>query len=160
MIETRIAKIEDDPFLCEVYTSTRMDEVSAWGWEESDRNAFLFMQWTMQKNSYQHQFPDAENLIISYEELDAGRIMLKRTMGKIHLIDISLLPPFRNHGIGSSLLKNLQHEALMNHQIIELHVTPHNPAKRLYERLGFQLHETLDFYWKMVWQPLYSNVNL
>jgi ribosomal protein S18 acetylase RimI-like enzyme len=159
MIETRIAKIEDDPFLCEVYSSTRIDEVSAWGWEESERNAFLTMQWIMQKNSYQHQFPDAENHIISYEGLNAGRMMLKRTKGIIHLIDISLLPLFRNHGVGSSLLKILQHEALMNQQIIELHVTPHNPARLLYERLGFQQHETLDFYWKMVWQTLNSNVN-
>jgi ribosomal protein S18 acetylase RimI-like enzyme len=159
-VETRLAKTEDAPFLYEVYSSTRMDEVSAWGWEEHDRNAFLSIQWIMQKNSYQLQFPDAENLIISYEGLNAGRLMLYRTTEKIHLIDISLLPSFRNHGVGSSLLKTLQHEALMKQQIIELHVTPHNPARRLYERLGFQLHESLDFYWKMVWQPMKSNVDL
>jgi ribosomal protein S18 acetylase RimI-like enzyme len=112
------------------------------------------------KNSYQLQFPDAENLIISYGGVNAGRLMLYRTKGKIHLIDISLLPSYRNRGVGSSLLKALQHEALMNHQIIELHVTPHNPARRLYERLEFQLHESLDFYWKMVWQPVNSNIDL
>jgi hypothetical protein len=49
MLETRIAKIEDDPFLCEVYCSTRIDEVSAWCWEENDRNAFLSTQWIIQK---------------------------------------------------------------------------------------------------------------
>ncbi|MFC5649785.1 GNAT family N-acetyltransferase [Paenibacillus solisilvae] len=160
MMETRTAAREDDLFLCEVYSSTRLEEVSAWGWEDKDCKAFLSMQWRMQTNSYQLQFPDSENLILSYEGTDAGRMMLNKAAEKIHLIDISLLPPFRNRGIGTSILKNLQQEALMNQQIIELHVTPYNPARRLYERLGFQLSESLDFYWKMVWKPLHSTIGL
>ncbi|KIL35595.1 hypothetical protein SD71_12655 [Cohnella kolymensis] len=157
MLETRIAKIEDEYFTYEVYASTRNAEVSAWGWEENDRNAFLSMQWMMQRNSYLLQFPDAENLIVTYEGLKAGRLMIRRTPQKIQVIDISLLPPFRNRGIGSSLLKKLQNEALMKGQVIELHVTLHSPARNLYERLGFQLQESSDLYWKMAWLPMQVN---
>jgi ribosomal protein S18 acetylase RimI-like enzyme len=151
---TRIATRDDDHFLHEVYVSTRLDEVLNWGWEEDQRNKFLSMQWRMQKNSYQVQYPDSENLIISYEGLNSGRLMLNRTAEKIYLIDISLLPQFRNRMIGTALLLKLQKEGLLNKQTIELHVTTHNPARRLYERMGFQVQEILDFYIRMIWKPV------
>lgn len=156
MVVTRIAAIDDEPFLLEVYASTRLDEVQAWGWGEHERDAFLSMQWRMQKNSYQMQYPDSESLIISYEGFQAGRLMLNRTKEKIHLIDISLLPPFRNRLIGSTLLKKLQQEAFIQNQMIVLHVTLHNHARRLYERSGFQVHERSDLYLTMVWQSRLS----
>lgn len=160
MLAKRLARVEDDSFLYEVYKSTRMEEVTAWGWQESEREAFLFSQWTLQRNSYQLQFPDSDNFIVSFNGSDVGRMMLKSTNETNHLIDLSLLPSYRNQGIGSSLLITLQQDSFRNQQVIILHVTPHNPARRLYERLGFQLQEALDFYWQMVWQPLNSNVDL
>lgn len=153
MLDLRKTFVDDDPFLSEVYASTRIDEMSTWGWEIHDKSAFLSMQWMIQKKAYQSQFPNAENLIIMYDGIRVGRMMLQKTQEKIQLIDISLLPQSRNKGIGSSLITNLQQESLLKNLTIELHVTPLNPAKRLYERLGFYLHETSDFYWKMVWHP-------
>ncbi|WP_157261725.1 hypothetical protein [Paenibacillus sp. A3] len=35
------AKTEDQAFLYELYRSTRIEEVSAWGWEEGELDAFL-----------------------------------------------------------------------------------------------------------------------
>ena len=160
MLETRIPRNEDASFLYEVYCSTRMDDVSAWGWGEKDIQAFLSMQWTMQQCSYQLHYPDAQHFIISYEGLDAGRLMLHRTKDMIRLIDISLLPSYRNRGIGGALLKSLQRDARKNQQILVLQVTPHNPARRLYERLGFQTVESSDIYWTMVWRPMLSNVDI
>jgi ribosomal protein S18 acetylase RimI-like enzyme len=154
MLEMRVAEAEEDLFLYNVYSSTRLDEVSAWGWGEHERDAFLKMQWMMQRKHYDMQYPDADNLIVCYQGIKTGRMMLKRTPDMLHLIDISLLPAFRNRGIGTRLIQMLQQEALWMKQTIQLHVVPHNPARRLYERLGFQLGESTDMYWRMVWLPV------
>lgn len=154
MIETRLAGIEDELFLYHLYASTRRDEVLLWGWEETQTEQFLEMQWRMQKGSYLLQYPDAKQLIISYEGVPAGRIILNRTASVISLVDISMLPSFRKRGIGESVIRQLQREALAESQTIVLQVMSNNRALRLYERLDFKLSGSSDdLYWKMSWYP-------
>ena len=54
------------------------------------------------------------------------------------LLDITLLPPFRGKGIGTSLLNDLVKRSDKIQKKIALHVIPANPALRLYKRLGFR----------------------
>ncbi|HEX8846713.1 MAG TPA: GNAT family N-acetyltransferase [Pyrinomonadaceae bacterium] len=54
---------------------------------------------------------------------------------------IALLPEYRGHGIGTTLIKKLFEAASEFYPAIALSVAPDNPARRLYERLGF---ETVD----------------
>ena len=54
---------------------------------------------------------------------------------------VAVLPERRGQGIGTDLLKRLLAEAERSFPAISLSVSPNNPARRLYERLGF---ETLD----------------
>jgi ribosomal protein S18 acetylase RimI-like enzyme len=54
------------------------------------------------------------------------------------LIDIALLPQYRNQGIGSTLLRELLADAARAGCAVSLKVENTNPAARLYERLGFQ----------------------
>jgi len=48
-----------------------------------------------------------------------------------------LLPAHRNQGTGSALLNDILAEATAVTQPVRLHVERFNPARRLYERLGF-----------------------
>ena len=54
---------------------------------------------------------------------------------------IALLPGYRGRGIGTALLGRLIEAARTSYPALALSVSAHNPAKRLYERLGFEVVE-------------------
>lgn len=54
-------------------------------------------------------------------------------------VSLALLPEYRGIGIGTALLEELIHAASAHYQAISLSVSLGNPARRLYERLGFEL---------------------
>lgn len=127
----------DQDFLYEVYASTRRAEVSAWGWNEAQQDAFLRMQFTMQRRAYEMQHPNAAHDIILLDDEPIGRLLVERSAGEILLTDISLLNAYRGRGIGSQLITNLLDEADRTGAKVSLQVLKDNPAARLYARLGF-----------------------
>ena len=54
-------------------------------------------------------------------------------------LSIAVLPDHRNLGIGTQLLDHMLGKAAEKYPGLSLSVTSENPAKRLYERLGFQV---------------------
>jgi len=52
-------------------------------------------------------------------------------------MDIALLPDHRGAGIGTRLVRELLDEGARTGKRVSIHVEKHNPALRLYERLGF-----------------------
>lgn len=67
----------------------------------------------------------------------AGRLYVARWPAEIRIVDISLLPEHRGHGIGTALLGDLTAEAAAAGTPLTIHVERFNPALRLYQRLGF-----------------------
>ncbi len=60
-------------------------------------------------------------------------------------LSISVVPTHRGRGIGSRLLEALIVSArAQRHEALSLSVEPDNPARRLYERCGFQLVGAVD----------------
>jgi ribosomal protein S18 acetylase RimI-like enzyme len=55
----------------------------------------------------------------------------------VELIDIALLPPYRNHGIGTGVVRGVLAQADRIGRAVRLHVEKQSRAIRLYERLGF-----------------------
>lgn len=53
-------------------------------------------------------------------------------------ISISILPEYRNQGIGTQLLKNIM--TIYENTTLSLSVDKKNPAIRLYQRVGFIIH--------------------
>jgi ribosomal protein S18 acetylase RimI-like enzyme len=53
-------------------------------------------------------------------------------------LSIAVLPEYRNRGIGSALIRHLFTHAQTVCSAISLSVSLDNPARRLYERLGFE----------------------
>ena len=58
---------------------------------------------------------------------------------KIPELSIAILPGFRNRGFGTELLSEMIREAGSRFQGLSLSVTAENPARRLYERMGFKI---------------------
>jgi ribosomal protein S18 acetylase RimI-like enzyme len=152
-ITLRPRGVEDEDFSYQVYASTREDEMALVDWSPAQKSAFLQMQFHAQRQSYQMHFPEATYQVILRDETSVGRLILNRTVDAISLMDIALLPAYRNAGIGTHLIQTLQAEARSAGKAVRLHVEPYNPALRLYTRLGFRIVAESDFYLEMEWRP-------
>ena len=120
-----------------VYASTRAEELSHVAWEDGAREAFLEHQFTAQDHHYRANYPGATFDVIEVNGKPAGRLYVHRGQDEIRIMDIALAPPFRGRGIGTGLLRELMEEAGASGRALSIHVEMNNPARRLYERLGF-----------------------
>jgi len=151
MIQFIPVSSENELFLFRLFCTVKEPEVAAFGWDKSEREPFLHMQWNAQQHSYAARYPGAEHDLIVYEGEQTGRIFVWRQPDRILLVDISLLPAYRNRGIGTSVIRMLQEEAFTGCKTLRLSVFPGNPAIRLYERLGFRRSDEHDYPLAMVW---------
>lgn len=155
LVTLRPATPDDGEFLFALYASGRSEELAAVNWTEQQREIFLRAQFNVQRRTY----PDADNQIVLSNEREVGRILLSRTQQAVLLVDISIVPEFRNEGIGTKLIKDLFKEATTSAKPIRLHVLASNSARRLYERLGFVAVGSesagigVQAYLEMIWLP-------
>lgn len=145
-IDLRPATDADRSFLLDVYRSTREDELALTGWSDADKDAFVEMQFAAQDRSYRQAYPDARFLVILRDGRPVGRLYLVRLADEIRVVDIALLHGHRGAGIGSALLASILADADADGLAVRLHVEPWNPARRLYERLGFRTLEQRGVY--------------
>ncbi|HLL76212.1 MAG TPA: GNAT family N-acetyltransferase [Pyrinomonadaceae bacterium] len=149
-VDTRPVAPEDDDFLLDVYASTRADEMALVPWTQEQKRAFLKMQLDAQRAEYERRFPEADYRVILVAGRPAGRLWVARTPEQIRLLDIALLPEFRNRGAGALLLRRLTDESErtglpLRHMVFQLN----EEALRFYERLGFTRLELHGAYWEM-----------
>jgi GNAT superfamily N-acetyltransferase len=152
-IELRGAGSQDEPFLYAVYASTRADELALVDWDDNQKTAFVQMQFQAQHRYYHEQFADAAYQVILCDGVPAGRLYLGRWQEEIRIIDIALLPEFRNRGMGSFLLEQILSEAARTGKRVNIHVERMNPALDLYTRLGFRPVADQGVYLLMEWTP-------
>lgn len=144
---------EDADFLLRVYRSTREDELATVDWSEEQKDWFVRMQFNAQHAWYQEHYVGASFDVILVDGLPAGRLYVHRREREIRLVDIAFLPEFRNRGLGTALLRDLQGEAESAGKPLTIHVEKYNPAMRLYERLGFTRIGETGPYDLMEWKP-------
>ncbi|MEM8778343.1 MAG: GNAT family N-acetyltransferase [Cyanobacteria bacterium P01_G01_bin.49] len=149
----RNAAPEDESFLFKLYTSTRTEELDAWGWNTQQHEAFLKMQFQAQQISYRNQFPNSNYQIILIQKLAVGAMLVIRKEAEIHLVDLALLPEYRDQGIGTFLLQNLLIEAAQTRKPVRLQVIQVNRAFQLYQRLGFSTVGNNGIHFAMEWLP-------
>lgn len=152
-ISLRPATPVDRPFLLSVYAGTRLEELAMLPWEDSQKEAFVQMQFDAQSRHFSMAYPQAVNHIIIVNGEPAGRLMVDRSAAYLTLVDISLLPSYRGRGIGTHVIHDLLNEAGSLAKPVHLHVLLTNPAKRLYERLGFFSERDDAVYCQMKWMP-------
>ena len=127
----------DRAFLIELYASVREPELAHLPWDDGMRRAFVEQQFTAQDTHYREHYPGATLDVIEVDGEPAGRLYVHRGASDIRIMDIALAPEYRGRGIGSGLLRSLIAEAQANARTLSIHVETNNPARRLYERLGF-----------------------
>lgn len=153
MYYTKPVTSEDEPFLLHLYSTTRADEIALWGWDEATERAFLAMQWRAMQQSYINRYPELDQRIIYTDQGQAGRCLTSVSATHMTVVDLSLLPEYRNKGIGTDLITQLQHESDRLAVPLRLSVLRTNPARRLYERLGFLSVGESELYAFLEWTP-------
>ncbi|HZD89576.1 MAG TPA: GNAT family N-acetyltransferase [Pseudolabrys sp.] len=137
-VTLRPARDGDRPFERTLFETARPDAVLLAAWPDDARRAFLDQQFEFQTRHYARAHPDAERLIVQIAGAAAGRLILQRAPAAWRIIDIALVPRWRGAGIGTLLMQTVLAEAEEAAAgAVHLAVDPRNPARRLYERLGF-----------------------
>ena len=144
---------DDEALLYRVYYSTREDELTLVDWDGAQKEAFVRQQFAAQHQHYQQHYVGAAFQVILADGQPAGRLYVARWPNEIRIVDITLLPEYRNSGIGTRLLKGLMAEARRAQKVLSIHVELFNPALRLYTRLGFVKTGEHGVYYRMDWTP-------
>jgi ribosomal protein S18 acetylase RimI-like enzyme len=137
-VSFRAAAASDRDFLSTVYASTRAEEMARVDWDDRQKADFLEMQFNAQHRYYQENYTDTDFLIILLDNRPIGRLYIARWPEEIRIVDLALLPEYRNKGIGTRLLSNVLDEAAAAGKPVRIHVEGFNPALSLYRRLGFE----------------------
>ena len=138
-ITFRQIKIKDFEFLWQLHNAALKKYIAAtWGWDED---------W--QRRDFEEKFNPGEGEIVVVDGEDAGFLRVGEKETETFLISIRLLPKFQNRGIGTKLIKDLLAESKAKNKPVHLHVLKVNPARRLYEKLGFKIVEEMETHFLM-----------
>jgi ribosomal protein S18 acetylase RimI-like enzyme len=143
----------DSEFLLRVYASTRSEELAPVPWSDEQKDAFLRQQFEAQRAYWNEHYASADLAIVEIDGEPAGRFYVNRGQDEIRLVDIALLPEYRKGGIGTGLIRELLAEAETRGLPVTIHVEVGNPARKLYERLGFERVADRGVYILMQWRP-------
>jgi len=118
-------------------------------WSVQQKDEFLAMQFRAQTLHYDEYYPDAQLAIIEHDAVPIGRLYVDRREREIEIIDIALVPSMRGCGIGKRLLAELLDEGMATARRVRIYVEHFNPARGLYDRLGFRQIGTNGVYHEM-----------
>jgi GNAT superfamily N-acetyltransferase len=137
--DLRMATSKDQDFLYECYKVTLKTYVEwAWGWDE-----------TFQRDSFLKHFPITQFQVVLVDGSDAGGLYVEEQESLRFIRLIYLLPEFQAKGIGRDLIVQEIAKAKEVKKALHLKVVKINPAKSLYDRLGFKLLEENDVTYHM-----------
>ena len=145
-VSYRAMSDDDLPFVAELYASTRREEVAQTGWPAEVQEAFLRHQHEAQHAHYSLHHADAEWLIVERGGEAIGRLYLREDADALHVVDISLMPDSRRHGIGGAIMRDILDQARATGKGVSIHVEKVNPARSLYDRLGFEVVKDVGVY--------------
>jgi GNAT superfamily N-acetyltransferase len=141
-LSRRPATPADRDLLLRLYATTREAELAMTGWTDAEKETFVLQQFTAQDTYYHQTWPDAAYDVIERNGVPIGRIYVDVRPAAIQLMEITLLSEQRGKGLGTTLIQEVIAQADRLNLPVQLFVEEWNPARRLYERLGFRLLET------------------
>ena len=142
-VSLRPATDGDYDFLWWLKGTTMRDYVEAiWGWDEA-----------FQRQYFRDRFDPARLEIVERGGEAIGYLSVERREDAIFLGVIEIAPDHQGRGIGTGLIRDLQHEARGRGVPLKLQVLQGNPARDLYERLGFAATGETETHSMMSWLP-------
>lgn len=124
----RAATEADVPFLLELRRQTMSEHLRLSGIEPSESE---------RRERVLASFESAEIILLSGTPV--GLLKVVRSPESWDLVQIQILPEKQGRGFGSTILKKLLADAVQARVSVTLSVLKANPARQLYERLGFRI---------------------
>lgn len=138
-VTTRPATQADYHFLSMLHKLALGPYVEAtWGWDEA-------FQVTLFRDAWE---PTANQVVLLGGE-PIGCLRVEEHDDHVFVDYIALMPAHQRHGIGAALLRQVQASAATRGLPVRLNVLKVNPARALYERLGFAVVGEDDVRWSM-----------
>jgi GNAT superfamily N-acetyltransferase len=136
-IDFRPAVENDIDFLYTLHVATMKEYVDKiWGWDDA-----------FQESNFRKNYVPAEIQIVMLDGEEIGMISLEHKVDEIFLRIIEIRPGYQRQGLGTAIIHTIINDATRQKKPVSLRVLKANPAKRLYERLGFRtIEETLTHY--------------
>jgi len=138
-VNTRPATPEDSDFIYQVKVDALKDFITqTWGWDDD-------FQWNFHRKNFRPEITQ----VIKDGNTDAGFLIVEESDNEIRISEINLLTNHQGKGIGSQIVRELQATARAKGKWVELQTLKVNPARRLYERLGFRVYSETETHFKM-----------
>jgi ribosomal protein S18 acetylase RimI-like enzyme len=138
-VTTRAATHADYHFFYTLHKLALGTYVEAtWGWDEAFQRKLFRDEWE----------PTANQVVLLGGE-PIGCLRVEEHDDCVFVDYIAIMPEHQRHGIGASLLCQVQASAATRGLPVRLNVLKVNPARALYERLGFTVVGEDDVRWYM-----------
>jgi ribosomal protein S18 acetylase RimI-like enzyme len=138
-VTTRPATQADYQFLYTLHKLALGPYVEAtWGWDEEAQRKLFRDAWE----------PTANQVVVLGGE-PIGCLRVEEHDDHVFVNYIALIPEHQKHGIGASLMRQVQVSAATRRVPVRLNVLKVNPARALYKRLGFAVVGEDDVRWFM-----------
>ncbi|WP_087026519.1 GNAT family N-acetyltransferase [Thaumasiovibrio subtropicus] len=98
----------------------------------------------------QYQFEHAKVVEVNGESAGLFKSLFEPKQHRWYLVQIQIMPIYQRAGIGRQLIQQLIEQSHQQNFDVGLSVIKSNPAKRLYERLGFVVVDESDCEFEMV----------
>ena len=141
-ITLRPAEQADETFLLNLRTVTMTEHLKRVGQDISDADHYDRMRF---------RYGDAQ--IVCHRGVPIGLVKAYREDLRWVIIQLQILPPHQGQGIGEHVLSIFLARAQQDQLPVQLRVLRGNPARRLYERLGFCPASENDDEITLVWNP-------
>lgn len=136
----RSAVENDIGLLYALHVATMKEYVNqTWGWNDA-----------FQESVFRKNYIPAEIQIITYDGKDMGMFSVEERDEDVFLRAIEVHPEYQRKGIATAIINSIIREGVQKTKPVRLYVLKVNPAKRLYERLGFSVVEETSTHYIMM----------
>jgi len=121
----------DIDFLYALHVATMKDYVDkTWGWEDA-----------FQESVFRKNYVPGKIQVLTFDGVDMGMLIIEERPDDIFLRAIEVHPAYQGKGIATQIINQIIADGIQKRKPVRLQVLKVNPAKRLYERLGFSVAE-------------------